>query len=129
MIPKQLIKGLIPDLLPTDHSTLSKKRIRLIRGEGVILYDDTFAVELYVPRDNSSDVEFYGVHRHRNEIDDIVNTWRRLRVFKLANPVVSPEMKRAFNEAVFQFLPYQPAPTARIISDCSFIVPSQMSAA
>jgi len=63
----QEVKMLIPDLLPPDHVSLNTKRIRFIKGQGVLIYDDKYVVEIYAPYSRTDDLEFFGIQRHHGK--------------------------------------------------------------
>ena len=103
---KHSLSTLIPDLLPIDHEPLSTKRVRFIRGQGIILYDDQYAVEIYVPRNSSESPIFFGVHRHRGQLDHIRDQFYKLPMKSIDDSNVSHEVRETFNEGVSMFLPY-----------------------
>ncbi len=59
-----LIKKLLPDLLSPDYVSLNSKRINFIYGQGVIIYDKTYAVEVYLPRNSNKELTFFAIQRH-----------------------------------------------------------------
>ncbi len=102
---RQSVKNLIPDLLPMDHVSLNTKRIRFIRGQGVVLYDDIFAVEIYVPLSKEEKPVFFGVQRHHGQINGLYDYYRRPMVLSYSDPHTTQEMKEHFDEAIFQYQP------------------------
>lgn len=101
---RQIMKRLIPDLLPIDHVSLTTKRIRFIHGQGVILYNDTFAVEIYLPKDQEKAL-FFGVHKHHGKIQELKLEFRKLRVLDVTDLRVTEAMRAQFDEALFQYQP------------------------
>lgn len=104
------VKTLIPDLLPPGHVPLNYKRVRFIKGEGVVLYDDKYQVEIYRPRfapSGAREITFFGVQRHHGHTDKIYSDYKRPRVMHINDPSVTPELRSAFEEAVFQFEPIE----------------------
>ena len=102
---KATVKQLIADLLPPDHVSLSTKRIRFIKGQGVLLYDDNFIVEIYAPYSRTEDYEFFGVQRHHGHIDKMSMYYQRLPILQYNDVRVSDGMREKFNEALFQYMP------------------------
>ena len=109
MINEQVyaVRNLISDLLPIDHISLNTKRVRFINGEGVVLYDDKYAVEIFTPRKAHESYEFFGVHRHRGNVDELYHYFRKPTVLPIDSPRVTRSMKYQFEEAVFQFEPIE----------------------
>ena len=101
---RQIMKRLIPDLLPIDHVSLSTKRIRFIQGQGVILYDEKFAVEIYLPKGSEAPL-FFGVHRHHGKINNLKMDFRKLPVMQISDSRVTSVMSAQFDEALFQYQP------------------------
>ncbi len=100
------IQYLIPDILPLDHISLSAKRIRFIRGQGIILYNDDYAVELYMPKSPQETPVFFGVQRHFGKIQELGEYFRKIPVQHYNDPATTDQMRRQFDEAIFQYLPY-----------------------
>jgi|GEM_PF-6569919 len=113
------IKQLIPDMLPTGHVSLNLKRIRFIKGQGVVLYDDTYAVEIYVPRGGESPA-FFGVHRHHGKIQELNSYFLKPMVMHIDDHRTTSIMKEQFEEAVFQFLPLS-------IDSNGWVIPTKVS--
>ena len=95
------VRELIPTLLSTDHISINTKRINFIYGQGVIVYNDTYAVEIYVPKNPNENHTFFAVDRHFGNIKNIGEYYRRLPVLNLNNPDVTASMRAQFEEALF----------------------------
>ena len=106
-LDRNKIQFLIPDILPLDHVSLSAKRIRFIRGQGIILFNDIYAVEIYLPMGPDDTAVFFGVQRHQGKIKDLGEYFRKLEVRHYDDPKTTEEMQTLFDEAIFQ---YQPLP-------------------
>ncbi len=104
---KASVRQLISDLLPPDHVSLSTKRIRFIKGQGVLLYDDNYVVEIYAPYARTEDYEFFAVQRHHGRIDKMASYYQKLPILQYNDVRVSEGMKEKFNEAIFQYMPAQ----------------------
>jgi len=104
---KVAVRQLIGDLLPIDHVSLSTKRIRFIKGQGVLLYDDTYVVEVYAPYARTEDYEFFGVQRHHGQIDMMSTYYQKLPILQYNDLKVSEGMREKFNEAISQYMPVQ----------------------
>lgn len=96
------LKELIPDLLPLDYVSLNTKRINFIYGQGVIIYNQTYAVEIYMPRDKKEEITFFAVDRHFGNVGKIGQYYRKMPVLKYDDPRVTPEMRAQFEEAIYQ---------------------------
>ena len=99
------VRMLIPDMLPLDHVSLNEKRIRFIKGQGVLLYDDIHVVEVYVPYSRTDDLEFFGVQRHFGKIERMRNYYQRLPILHVNDVRVTKAMKDTYDEAMFHYLP------------------------
>lgn len=116
---KAAVRQLIADLLPPDHVSLSTKRIRFIKGQGVLLYDDNYIVEIYAPYARTEDYEFFGVQRHLGKIEQMSTYYRKLPVLQFNDIRVSASMREKFNEAIFQYMPTQQTTTATVTHPAS----------
>lgn len=114
--PHQQVQMLIPDLLPPDHVSLNTKRLRFIKGQGVLIYDDHYVVEIYVPYSRTDDLEFFGVQRHHGKIENMRTYYQRLPILKYDDVRVNSSMKAMFDEAMFHYLPTEQIPSLRSIS-------------
>lgn len=97
----QQIRELIPTIIATDYIDINTKRMNFIFGQGAIVYDNTFAVEIYVPRNPVGDLTFFAVDRHFGNIQNIGQYYRRLPVYHIDDPKVTDKMKTQFEEALF----------------------------
>lgn len=95
------IKSLIPDLQPMDHVSLNTKRINFIYGHGVIVYDDHYAVEIYMPKTPHEKMTFFAVDRHFGKTNKLGEYYRRMPVLKFNDPRVTPEIRSQYDEALF----------------------------
>jgi len=111
----QNIKPLIADLLPPEHMSLRLKRIKFIQGQGAVIYDDTFAVEMYIPSGRES-ATYFGVHRHHGNVSQLHDYFLKPSVLHINDPKTSQLMKKQFDEAVLQFMPLA-------IDEAGWIVP------
>ncbi len=111
--PHQQVQMLIPDLLPLDHVSLNTKRLRFIKGQGVLIYDDTYVVEIYTPYSRTDDLEFFGVQRHHGKIENMRTYYQRLPILKYDDVRVNSSMKAMFDEAMFHYLPTGQIPSLR----------------
>ena len=116
---KAAVRQLIADLLPPDHVSLSTKRIRFIKGQGILLYDDTYVVEIYAPYARTEDYEFFGVQRHHGKIDHMSNYYQKLPILQYNDVRVSEGMREKFNEAIFQYMPMQEKPRETVTHPAS----------
>lgn len=98
------IRSLIPDLLPPDHMSLQMKRIKFIQGQGVVLYDNSFVVEIFTPLGGESPA-YFGVFPHHGDVAAIHDYYRKPEVLRIDDPRVSSQWLLQFEEAVMQFLP------------------------
>lgn len=112
----QQVQMLIPDLLPPDHISLNTKRLRFIKGQGVLIYDDTYVVEIYAPYSRTDDLEFFGVQRHHGKIENMRTYYQRLPILKYDDVRVNSAMKAKFDEAMFHYLPAEQIPSLRSMS-------------
>jgi hypothetical protein len=115
---ERMIKQLIPDLLPNDHISMNMKRIRFIQGQGVIIYDNSYAVEIYLPRDGETPT-YFGVHKHHNNMNELRADFPKLDIMEVTDNRTTELMKLQFSEAVMQFLPLA-------INEQGWIVPAKI---
>jgi hypothetical protein len=97
---RQEIKNLIPDLLPPDHVSISTKRINFIYGQGIVIFDDVYAVEIYVPHNANEHMTYFAVDRHYGKTHHLGQYYQKLRVLHYDHPDVTEELRGQFNEAV-----------------------------
>ena len=97
-----LIKNLLSDMLPPNHVSLNTKRINFIHGQGVIIYNETFAVEVYVPRNQNEEMAFFAIQRHGGKINNLGDYYRKLKVINYFDLQPSSALCKQFDEAVFQ---------------------------
>ena len=95
------IKALIPDLQPMDHVSLNTKRINFICGQGLIVYNDTYAVEIYLPKNPNEKATYFAVDRHFGHLNKLGEYYRKMPVVKIDDPKVNEEIKAQFDEAIF----------------------------
>jgi len=112
---KATVRQLISDLLPLDHVSLNTKRIRFIKGQGVLLYDDNYVVEIYAPYSRTEDYEFFAVQRHHGNIDKMSMYYQRLPILQYNDVRVSDGMREKFGEAIFQYMPVQEKPRETVM--------------
>lgn len=94
------IKSLLPDLQPMDHVPLNTKRTNFIYGQGIIIYDEIYAVEIYLPRNNKEEITFFAVDRHFGHINKLGEYYRKMNVLSIDHHAVTAEMKEQFSLAV-----------------------------
>ena len=100
------IQYLIPDILPLDHVSLSSKRIKFIKGQGAIIHDDCYAVEMYIPNNSDEQPVFFGVQKHFGKPQLLSDYFRKLKVMRYDDINVSESIRAKFEEALFQFEPF-----------------------
>ncbi len=101
-IERQQIRILVSDLRPLDHVSIETKRMNFIYGQGVIIHNDYYAVEVYIPRDSKEDMTFFAVERHNGSTHKLGEYYRRIPVLAYSHPKVTSKMKKQFDEAIFQ---------------------------
>ena len=106
MIDRQSMKSLIPDLIPDSSTTLSMKRIKFIRGGGIIVYDNRYAVEILIPENKEDCCTFFDVFHHQGRIKDYMYTQPKMTFYHISHSNVDQKMKDAFEEALFQYQPF-----------------------
>jgi len=99
-----LIKKLLPDLLSPDYVSLNSKRINFIYGQGVIIYDKTYAVEVYLPRNSNEKLAFFAIQRHQGKVSNLGEYYRKMAVQSYDHEHTTNAMRKQFDEAVFQNL-------------------------
>jgi len=102
-IDRQNIKMLIQDLRPMDYVDLQTKRMNFIYGQGMIVYNDHYAVEIYIPRDKKENMTFFAVQSHFRSIETLGQYYRRLPVHHYTSTAVNSDIRRQFDEAIFQY--------------------------
>tara|TARA_B100000497_G_C7637614_1_gene383278 strand:+ start:297 stop:674 length:378 start_codon:yes stop_codon:yes gene_type:complete len=100
-IELNLIRELIPNLISTDHVSINTKRVNFIYGQGAIIYNDIFAVEIYVPKDIREKHMFFSVDRHYGKTDRLGDYFRKLPVLRITDDNVTADMRAQFEEAIF----------------------------
>jgi len=95
------IRTLIPDLQPMDHVTLNTKRINFIYGQGIVVYNEYYAVEIYVPKNKNEHMTFFAVDRHFGNTDKLGEYYRRIPVMSYDHTDVNSQIKEQFDEAIF----------------------------
>ena len=123
------LKNLIPDLLPPGHTSMSTKRVRFILGQGAIVFDDKFAVEVYIPKNDFEEYIYFGIQRHQGRINDLKQSFRKLDVVHYNDPSLPVELKKQFEEAIFQFIPLSTAREIQMSASSLQSTPPQKTAA
>ena len=114
MTDRQLIKNLIPALRPDDSQSISWRRIKVVNGEGGIVYDEKYAVEIYVPQHNGEQFMFFDVFSHDDKVNQIMRQYPKLSFYHIEDKRVDQELRMQFEEALFQFLPFEALTSARV---------------
>ena len=98
---RKQIRTLIPDLQPMDHVTLNTKRTNFIYGQGMIVYDDRYAVEIYIPKNEKECMAFFAVDRHFGNTAKLGEYYRRIPVLSYDHVNVTSQIREQFDEAIF----------------------------
>jgi len=115
-----LIKKLLPDLLSPDYVSLNSKRINFIYGQGVIIYDKTYAVEVYLPRNSHEELTFFAIQRHQGKVSNLGEYYRKIAVQSYDHEYTTNAMRKQFDEAVFQNLAMELKQKSCRVSPLSF---------